>query len=320
METDLRLTVQISVYGLSLFLIYGVLLSMLFSYLALFSHRARALYSMLIVSHDRPLEFLYLRLGPFIAVAIAVAYLMDWNWKWIIQNPTDSTYLLWGNTLAVVCMWIWLMFYVPRCGGWPWLLRGIPPEHPLARAFGLFLRSSVVIIYSFVTFGFYTLVLLYAWSPGPYAVYGMFLVITQFVISYYITIHDLSQMRRSSVPEAMNRIGITGGDNSVVLFMSDIHLTEHGEDQISGERSGNVNLDIITTYLSATPSWLVIVGDVVETGRRGEWIVAQTMLSKLRKRGIRILIAPGNHDLSGVYDRTAITKSLKKSCRTIYTS
>jgi hypothetical protein len=90
------------------------------------------------------------------------------------------------------------------------------------------------------------------------------------------------------------------------VHLSDVHLTRAGETAVEGGTGGNDNLQRqVSMFLERPPAFLFITGDLTDHGSREEWAEASRILAPLATAGCRVLIAPGNHDLSIAYDNGA---------------
>lgn len=91
------------------------------------------------------------------------------------------------------------------------------------------------------------------------------------------------------------------------LHVSDIHCTfPAGAEPAGGGNSGMENLNSIASKLvakdgSPKPKMLLDTGDVVDRGRPEEWDEPRRLFTKIKESGIRVVIAPGNHDLVPTY-------------------
>lgn len=87
------------------------------------------------------------------------------------------------------------------------------------------------------------------------------------------------------------------------LHATDVHLTAPGRARVEGGGGGRDRLaEIVNTMRQNPSSFLLLSGDVTDHGSAEEWDEAKKVLAPLCTAGSRVLVAPGNHDLSAAYD------------------
>jgi predicted phosphodiesterase len=80
-----------------------------------------------------------------------------------------------------------------------------------------------------------------------------------------------------------------------VLVFSDLHLTAPGERAMEGDMTDEGAIAFMRAALEwARPQMIIVSGDVTDTGARGAWDKARSILSSA---GARLVVAPGNHDV-----------------------
>jgi hypothetical protein len=89
------------------------------------------------------------------------------------------------------------------------------------------------------------------------------------------------------------------------VHVTDLHITKKGESRNESEPPGNMRLESLGRELPNLPlAWLFATGDLVDHGREEEWQEACALLKAIQNErpGLRILVAPGNHDLATAYN------------------
>jgi 3',5'-cyclic AMP phosphodiesterase CpdA len=300
-------SIQAVIYCYLLLIWYSVAFVMLAFVAGLLSPGARVLHSVLAASNDRLLAVLFNWRVSWAIVGPGFAYsLAQHMWDWSIVPPEGSAARNWAELGAIYCMIIWLNWHMIMLGGFPLLLSGVEPGPEIARA-------KVVKRIRLILIGL-VIAIIAKRLAGPFAAYGMLAAALYTLYVNYSSVRSVSFIRRWQAPEAADRSSAAVGENPVLLFLSDVHLTADGGKQTSGDPSGNVNLDYVTRRLAAKtgPRWVVVTGDLVETGNSPEWVLAVDMLNRLRASGIRVILAPGNHDISTAYDPLMAYAFLRK--------
>jgi Calcineurin-like phosphoesterase len=287
---------QAIIYGYLLVIWYSVAVVLLVRIVGVLSPGAKVLHSLLAASNDRLLAFLFNWRISWSISGPAIAYgVMNRMWDWSVVPPEGSTARRWAEIGAIGCMTVWLNWDVISRGGLPPFLSSLAPGPEIARA--TIVEGIEWTLQGCVLAAIATLL------PGPFAVFGMLAAVLSAMYLNYSSIRMMGFIRRWQAPEAEDLSSSAGGD-PVLLFLSDVHVTADGGKQTSGDPSGNVNLDRVTQRMadSMRPRWVVVTGDLVDTGSSPEWILAVEMLNRLRASGSRVILAPGNHDISTAYD------------------
>lgn len=95
------------------------------------------------------------------------------------------------------------------------------------------------------------------------------------------------------------------------IQLTDIHLTQTGKTRVDGEKGGNEPLrEFVNKLLNNPPKFTFVTGDLTDRGDEAEWQEARQILTPLKEKGTRIIIAPGNHDLATAYDTEDAIRSL----------
>ena len=98
--------------------------------------------------------------------------------------------------------------------------------------------------------------------------------------------------------------------NALVAHLSDLHFVREGQTKTrDGSDPGNGRIDALIDLVNrAHPKFLVVSGDITDSGDELEWRVALDSLQRI-DTSTKIILSPGNHDLSLVFrDREIIRK------------
>ena len=293
------------IFGCLLVIGYSLAFVVLLSVFQFFRPSSKVLYAVVAASRNRTLALLW-SWRLLLVIIVPFASLSVWEFGWQFWHPPwgshDQQYAQFGAVFFV--MW-WLNWTVLRTGGFPELLGGIVPGPALYRV--ILLAWGLAICFG-AMLG--SLVMGVSGSFG--GLLGMFgAVILNYYLSY-MSLRMASVLRRGQAPIAEDNSRSRTDVQPVLLFLSDIHLTVDGRPQTSGDPSGNVNLDELIPRLTQKirPDWVVIPGDLVETGTAAEWKLALERLNRIRDAGVRVILAPGNHDISAAYDPVASRRFL----------
>jgi len=293
--------IEATLYCFFLFVVWFLAFDFVLRVASKFNRGLRILYTMFAVSRSRLIELLFNhRAFAALFSGLIVTFLFGLKWIW---TPLPNGYVAAATGWACGLMLIWLVTLVPALGGFPLLLTGIQPG-PARYRLGILLFTRAFI------FGLLCALLAFRF-PGPFASIGMLAALIVFVVNYYLALGTLGKIRRAQAPTALDQAKPASPAEPIILFVSDVHVTAGGEPQSSGDPSGNINLDLLTSRLLRHPQWVLVPGDVVETGETAEWRVAIEMLQRLRMRGIRIILTPGNHDIGTAYEPLAAVNFIK---------
>lgn len=91
------------------------------------------------------------------------------------------------------------------------------------------------------------------------------------------------------------------------LHVTDLHVTA-AKPRVEPGVAGNRRLFACAGAIGRSgPAWLFVTGDVADHGREDEWKIAAEQLQSIKavSDSVRIIIAPGNHDLGTAYNTSA---------------
>ncbi len=201
-----------------------------------------------------------------------------------------------GDSLAAVVFSVWIGFGVLLASGFTTVAKDVSDKPEYRRVRGFLLWDAAVGSFIVVT-----LTRIYA---GPMDSFGLAIATAVALSRIRFHLGHLARVRRYYAPVASDCSVPTDSTSPYLLHLSDLHLTATGAKRTEGGASGNANLAWLGAHLAHNrqPKYLMITGDVVDTGRTPEWSQAIGPLRTLRERGIRVLICPGNHDLATAYD------------------
>jgi predicted MPP superfamily phosphohydrolase len=88
---------------------------------------------------------------------------------------------------------------------------------------------------------------------------------------------------------------------ALFAHISDIHAVAGATRTFDGDVPGNTRLPRLLDAIASTrPAYLLVTGDVTDRGRVSEWETVLELLKPAAER-IKVILAPGNHDLSGFF-------------------
>ena len=129
-------------------------------------------------------------------------------------------------------------------------------------------------------------------------VLGIFIILAGFVLSWRFA-HRAHGAALVVCPHAST----STPTNPWALHVTDVHLTLPGTARVEGEGDGRDRLAaLVAAKQIQSPRYLFLSGDITDHGHGPEWDEAAKVLAPLRASGCRVLVAPGNHDLSMAYD------------------
>lgn len=147
--------------------------------------------------------------------------------------------------------------------------------------------------------------------PGEYGWAGALCGVAYVVILGSLTIRAVAWANFHETPAANVQTGREVG-RLYFLQLSDMHATfPVGSEPAGGGQTGVYRLASIAERLTAKtgeplPKLLIDTGDIIDRGLESEWDEPLKSLRKIKEEaGIRVVIAPGNHDLVPSYDFSA---------------
>lgn len=155
--------------------------------------------------------------------------------------------------------------------------------------------------------GWMTMVGVWAYeNPGQYAWGAAFTVFAYGIISARETLKALADYNYRTTPEVLAIIPKVEQSSLLFLQISDVHATfPKDTEPVGGGCAGNKELTRITQDIvegRRIPRLLINTGDTVDRGRRDEWDLPMSCFRRIKSAGVRVVIAPGNHDLVPSYD------------------
>lgn len=141
-------------------------------------------------------------------------------------------------------------------------------------------------------------------------IFALNLIVPFLLLTFWLYL----QFRSRDIPCGLRQSEIKEGALNVsIAHMSDLHFVSHayewrletGVSDVPNFKQGNGIANDAFNYIlnmDAKPKILVITGDITDSGRRLEWVEFLVAISILKNSGIKIVVCPGNHDLS-IQDR-----------------
>jgi Calcineurin-like phosphoesterase len=224
-----------------------------------------------------------------LALLAAAAVLVLWSGALLLGDPDDGVpgARSFSNRHALLRILIFLAPLVSTC---IYIELGVPPGSSLwyNLTLGLIL---------FVWFGL-SLTLrkrwLWVWSVS----FAGTLIILPPAVTYlqaravFLALQPIVELNPSSV-------GCAGP--ALFAHISDIHAVAGAARTIDGDVPGNARLPgLLDAIASTRPPYLLVTGDVTDGGQDPEWKTVLELLKPAAER-IKVILAPGNHDLSSVF-------------------
>jgi 3',5'-cyclic AMP phosphodiesterase CpdA len=233
--------------------------------------------------------------APMIAAPI-LYMLVTRRWDQKMVPPTDPTLRIMAHLTVVLVIWFWMEGGVAERGGLNVLaldLMDLPEmihHSRLMRIRSFFLSAPL----AFVAVRF----------PGPLCLFGVSAAVLLSAWQEQMHIRFLAMSRRFHANLASDTSSPEIWRDPFMLQLSDVHLTTEGERRTEGGQSGNRNLDLLASDSQRPmPRYLIVTGDLVDTGASTEYGQPVEPLRHLRGRGVRVIVSPGNHDLGTSYSR-----------------
>jgi predicted MPP superfamily phosphohydrolase len=101
-------------------------------------------------------------------------------------------------------------------------------------------------------------------------------------------------------------------NEALFAHISDIHAVNEGAlKTFQGNIPGNFHLPALLSDIShSSPKYLLVSGDITDTGRSEQWEVVQSVFHQ-HVPTVKIVMAPGNHDIGGFFGNWSIIPFLK---------
>jgi predicted MPP superfamily phosphohydrolase len=144
--------------------------------------------------------------------------------------------------------------------------------------------------------------------PGEFGWIAALSAIGYAVVLGGITLKAVAVNNFRQAPQVRAQVGHPEG-RWYFLHISDVHATfPVNSEPAGGGQSGTARLAAVAASLpkanGGTPRLLIDTGDIIDRGRADEWEAPLKSLRMVKDAGIRVVIAPGNHDLVPTYDFT----------------
>lgn len=192
---------------------------------------------------------------------------------------------------------------LPVGGGVAAFWLGLPPEPPIVLSLNLFIGVYWICIVAGLGLGLYIREMASA-ATWPRNIGGAAaqIVVSLFVLSIPFT-WTLSSTRSAALATRALEAGIAAECPSLnapiaIAHISDTHITARGKPTREGQVGGNDHLpELLSEIALRNPAYLLISGDVTDTGSPDEWRTFADIVKPYRNK-MMIVLAPGNHDVN----------------------
>src|SRR5439155_15791368 len=141
--------------------------------------------------------------------------------------------------------------------------------------------------------------------PGPFALLGMAIAVGSSVVIHLNGFRLTAIIRRARSPRATAIEDLAQVEHPYAVLVSDAHITLAGRKLVQGGEGGNAQLEFLASrcveHPATAPKFLLVTGDVIDRGLAEEWQLVLPTLKLVMQAGVRVVIAPGNHDLATAY-------------------
>jgi hypothetical protein len=229
------------------------------------------------------------------------------QWGLEMVPPPHSRERQWADLIAVLIFFVWMNSGLLATSGLN-LIADDLEDNPAMKSARAFTGS-----YCFLLGGVVGIVAVR--MAGPLALYALMVAVIITIYLKWSFLRWTAIIRRAQSPIASDETKSSAWKEPFLLCLSDIHLTREGRSRTEGGPSGNANLNLLGSLTPTTPlpKYLIVTGDLVDTGEDAEWICALGPLWQLRRNGVRILLCPGNHDIATAYNPAIAYPFLKAS-------
>src|SRR2546430_2611390 len=183
-----------------------------------------------------------------------------------------------------------------------WLRIGVPPtSDPLLWGISIFflVESAGIILVLWACVRLREFAHQLSWSRKVIGLFGLILVNCSFfflpLIWTVLTARFASQFLSANKYEDVE---VVEKEPVVLTHISDLHITNETLTK-DGKQPGNRRLPTLLQKINALkPRYLVLSGDLTDEGKPDQWATLGGILEWNLSPGVRIVIAPGNHDLN----------------------
>lgn len=185
---------------------------------------------------------------------------------------------------------------LPLAAGTVWDRVGLPPSGGALRVFLLFLVYLAAVLLQLAFAAYVTKA--DAWKVRLAAVAMPVALFAGSLIAPAITLWDVySEAARKQMQTISYGPCPDAGTEVLAAHISDLHIS-HEPTTRDGARPGNEILPaLLSRIVSHRPHFLLISGDITDKGEAAQWRIVEDALLTLSP-SIRVVIAPGNHDLN----------------------
>jgi 3',5'-cyclic AMP phosphodiesterase CpdA len=228
-------------------------------------------------------------------------------------NPDDS----WGDVIVAILRWLAIdsIVVLPLLAVVPSLELGVPPNGSGWLQFAsLVVYIPIIAASSFVLEKFFAPASK-AWFISVGAIHVLSTLVL-FTLPFFLTYRQAEisalAIRRIAKMEPLRCEILShqtpakaNARQASILFahLSDLHIVARDKDKTQeGSTPGNEVLPSLLSIVEAhNPRYLMITGDITDSGAFDEWEIAKANLGKIAGK-TRIILCPGNHDFSLAFE------------------
>jgi hypothetical protein len=287
---------QVVVYVLLLLIYTAVGLTLITRALSALAPSARVVNSVFEAAQQRMWSFGAPYLG-WVVLAVAVGLPVSGNGALLTFPQAGSQAREWGDNVATVGLFLWMSLSVAGTGGTAILHVGLTSGEDVDLA-----RRIQYVVLAMVLIG--PMMLALYW-PGPFACLGMAIAVGSSALLHLNAIHLIAVIRRARSPRATAIDDLPRVEHPYAVHLSDVHMTLPGAKLVQGGDGGNAQMEFLARRWAEravdAPTYLLVTGDLIDRGRAEEWTQVLPTLKRIKQLGVRVLVAPGNHDLATAY-------------------
>lgn len=129
-----------------------------------------------------------------------------------------------------------------------------------------------------------------------------FFVIVRYALRHFVRLRELQDLGRNLI--------CIKEYHPTAVHATDIHLTASSETaRVDGGTGGHAQMEIwLEKMKQLAPAYVLVSGDIVDTGDSREWKIFNEHIEKHAWIKDRLVLAPGNHDLSPYYGEEDLGK------------